>query len=164
MCGSAISNDDKYPIPSAFFFCQALSYLLYRIFDEVDGKHARNIGASSPLGLFFDHGVDAFSVGFQGMIHAKTLQLGNSMFSFLPLATISMIFHVNTAEEYYNGSLILQEFNGVTDGSILLYGILIVAGCCGPDIYLTQLGNGWKVNDIIAMIIIVSQTGMALYT
>lgn len=107
MCGSSISNDDKYPIPRAYFFCQAFSYLLYRILDEVDGKHARNIGASSPLGLFFDHGVDAFSVGFQGMIHAKTLQLGNSLTAALPLLAISMIFHVNTAEEYYSGSLIL---------------------------------------------------------
>lgn len=29
--------------------------------DNLDGKHARRIGASSPLGLMFDHGCDALT-------------------------------------------------------------------------------------------------------
>jgi ethanolaminephosphotransferase len=37
---------------------------MYRIFDELDGKQARKTGSSSPLGLLFDHGCDAFSIGF----------------------------------------------------------------------------------------------------
>ena len=67
-----------------------------------------------------------------------------------------MIFHVNTAEEYYSGSLILQEFNGVTDGSLILYAVLIAAGTCGTDIFLTEVGNGWKVNDLVVLVIAVS--------
>ena len=105
--GSGMNDDPKYPIASAFFFCQAACYFCYRILDECDGKHARATGNSSPLGLFIDHGVDAFSVPFQGMIHAKTLQLGGSFWCWGTLAAISLIFHVNTAEEYYSGILVL---------------------------------------------------------
>ena len=36
-----------------------LFYFLYYIFDLCDGKHARNTGNSSPLGLLMDHGCDA---------------------------------------------------------------------------------------------------------
>jgi len=34
------------------------------MFDEMDGKQARRSGNSSPLGLIFDHGCDAMTVGF----------------------------------------------------------------------------------------------------
>lgn len=164
MCGSGMSADQKYPIPSAFFFCQALCYFVYRLLDECDGKQARKTGNSSALGLFLDHGVDAFSVGFQGMIHAKTMQLGSSIFDFSALAIISLIFHVNTAEEYYSGTLVLQELNGVTDGSVILYSILVIAGVYGTDIFLTPVMYGWKVNDIFNLFVIVSQGGMTIYT
>lgn len=162
--GPSMSNDPKNPIPKAYFLCQAASYFVYRILDEVDGKHARNIKNSSPLGLFFDHGVDAFSVGIQGMIHTRTMQFGNCIYGFSSLAAISMIFHVNTAEEYYSGILVLQEFNGVTDGSIILYTVLIVAGTLGNDIFLIEVYNGWKIKEIIGLFVTLSQSGIALYT
>lgn len=71
--GAKMNDEDPREIPSLWFYGQAISYFIYRLLDEIDGKHARNTGQSSPLGLFFDHGVDAFSVGFQGIIHARTL-------------------------------------------------------------------------------------------
>lgn len=71
-CGSSFSNDKDHPIPSWFFLMQALFYFMYRMFDEMDGKQARRTGNSSPLGLLFDHGCDAFSMGFQLMVGAKS--------------------------------------------------------------------------------------------
>ena len=71
------------------------------------------------------------------------------MMTMIILMTIQLIFHINTAEEYYSGSLVLLECNGVTDLSFVLYSILIVAGIYGTDIYLTEVCKGWKVNDII---------------
>lgn len=75
-----------------------------------------------------------------------------------------MIFHVNTAEEYYSGILVLQELNGVTDGSIILYTVLIVAGTIGNDIFLMEVYNGWKIKEIIGLFVTLSQSGVALYT
>ena len=46
-------------------------YLAYRILDEMDGKQARKTGNSSPLGLLFDHGCDAFTTALLTIMAAK---------------------------------------------------------------------------------------------
>jgi ethanolaminephosphotransferase len=62
--GTNLENDQERPITKWFFFLAAFCYFMYRMFDELDGKQARKTGSSSPLGLLFDHGCDAFSIGF----------------------------------------------------------------------------------------------------
>lgn len=46
-------------IPRWVFLFNAVATLIYQTFDNMDGKQARRVGASSPLGLLFDHGCDA---------------------------------------------------------------------------------------------------------
>ena len=48
--------------PRWVFYAMALAMFLYQSFDNCDGKQARRTGTSSPLGEFFDHGVDALVV------------------------------------------------------------------------------------------------------
>jgi len=55
-------------IPSWFCYVHAVTYFLYRLLDEMDGKQARRTGNSSPLGLLFDHGCDCFAVGLQNIM------------------------------------------------------------------------------------------------
>jgi len=73
-----------------------------------------------------------------------------------------MIFHTITSEEYYTGFLVLKELNGVTDGSIILYTILIVAGIFGNDIFHIEVAYGWHVREIISFIVTFTQLGMCL--
>ena len=56
------TNFEGYVSPG-FNIGMGISYLIYRILDEMDGKQARRTGNSSPLGLLFDHGCDAFTAG-----------------------------------------------------------------------------------------------------
>jgi len=63
MCGTHMQNQKGYDIPRWFYLVEAFSYFLYRMLDEMDGKQARRTGNSSPLGLLFDHGLDAFTMG-----------------------------------------------------------------------------------------------------
>lgn len=62
--GTKFENQAANPVPKWFFFFQAFCYFMYRLLDEMDGKQARKTGQSSPLGLLFDHGLDAFSMNF----------------------------------------------------------------------------------------------------
>jgi ethanolaminephosphotransferase len=48
-------------VPPLFCICIGIAYFLYMICDNTDGKHARNTGTSSPLGMLFDHGIDSFT-------------------------------------------------------------------------------------------------------
>lgn len=50
-------------MPYWVFAAEAFCYFMYRMLDEMDGKQARRTGNSSPLGLIFDHGCDAFAIG-----------------------------------------------------------------------------------------------------
>jgi len=69
--GTKFENEVNNPIPQWFFFFYPFCYFWYRMFDEMDGKQARRTGNSGPLGLLFDHGCDAFSMGFNCMVVAK---------------------------------------------------------------------------------------------
>lgn len=53
--------------------------------------------------------------------------------------------------------MVLKKFNGVSDGSILLYGILLVAGIAGNDVFLIEVAYGWHVKEIIGFCVTFSQ-------
>ena len=69
--GTKMENEATNLIPSWFFYFEAVAYFTYRMLDEMDGKQARRTGNSSALGMIFDHGCDAFSIGFQLLLSAK---------------------------------------------------------------------------------------------
>ena len=49
-------------LPAWVCILQAVVGLTYQTLDNLDGKQARRTGTSSPLGLLFDHGIDALVV------------------------------------------------------------------------------------------------------
>ena len=49
------------PCPSWVYMSWGVGLFLYQTFDAVDGKQARKLGLSGPLGECFDHGVDALN-------------------------------------------------------------------------------------------------------
>lgn len=48
----------------------------------MDGKHARNTGNSSPLGLLVDHGCDALTTFLYMMSLANILKFSKKLFYF----------------------------------------------------------------------------------
>ena len=130
--GTNLYNDGE-EIPRWFYFLQAVSYFMYRMLDEMDGKQARRTGNSSPLGLLFDHGCDAFSTGILCLVIAKCMQTGNSVaMDLLLIATLSS-FHFCTLEEYYTGGLFLPPFNAISDGSFAFISLFIYCGLFGNE-------------------------------
>ena len=72
--GSSLAGhiDPWYP-----FLC-AGCYTFYVIMDNSDGKQARITGASSPVGMLFDHFCDAICAVLNIYIVEKMLQVGES--------------------------------------------------------------------------------------
>merc|ERR1712226_1725701 len=50
------------PLPSWLYFTAAFSMWFYQTMDCMDGKQARRLGCSTPLGQLFDHGVDCMAL------------------------------------------------------------------------------------------------------
>lgn len=125
--GTSLAGD----MPIWFLYLQAWCYFWGRMLDEMDGKQARRTGNSSPLGMLFDHGCDAFSVGAQVLIYTRFIQVGDNFISpFLVFACVAN-FHFATLEEYYLGELTLPVCNGVSDGSVAIIGMTLFSALIG---------------------------------
>ncbi|KAL9876427.1 ethanolaminephosphotransferase 1 isoform X2 [Glossina fuscipes] len=49
------------PVPAWVWLCTAINIFLAYTLDGIDGKQARRIGLSGPLGELFDHGLDSYT-------------------------------------------------------------------------------------------------------
>lgn len=49
------------PVPNWFWLMAAINIFLAYTLDGIDGKQARRIGLSGPLGELFDHGLDSYT-------------------------------------------------------------------------------------------------------
>ena len=107
--------------------------------DEMDGKQARRTGNSSPLGLIFDHGCDAFSTGLQALVALRTLQIGNNFLAYAVIVMAMAAFHFTTLEEYYVGTLKLPVCNAVSDGSLLIILMYLVTGILGNEFWVMHI-------------------------
>ena len=116
----------------------ALFYTLYILLDYIDGKQARRLNASSPLGLLIDHGTDACTT-FYITIVAGSISYFNNIYQYLLFYfPISLTFFMNTWEEYYKGELILPIVHGVSEGSFYIDILTILGAIYGPSMYNKQ--------------------------
>lgn len=117
--------------------------------DELDGKQARRTGNASPLGLLFDHGFDAMSLGLIAVGTIKVVQIGdNNMAVFLNLMC-GFTFYMATLEEYYTGEMIIGPGNTVTDGSVVLCVGFVLMGIYGNSFWTDTFefsGDKFKYN------------------
>lgn len=70
-----------------FSFC----VFAYQTLDNIDGKQARKTGNSSPLGMLFDHGCDAFGLLFLALSVAKIICLQDEQ-TILYVGFVGVIF------------------------------------------------------------------------
>jgi ethanolaminephosphotransferase len=104
-----------------------ISYFIYRLLDEMDGKQARKTGNSSPLGMLFDHGCDSWTIGFMVTMTAKALMVYDSNMVFLYILECVCLFYFGTLEEYYVGALNLRPGNLLRKR---YYGWMLANICC----------------------------------
>ena len=113
--GTHLYNEDPVydKMPRWLYAMAAIGYFLYRLLDEMDGKQARRTGNSSPLGMLFDHGIDAYTTGIVCLLFCKLSQIGTLGYIFVELSCA--IFYFCTLQEYYQGGLFLPFGNAITD-------------------------------------------------
>ena len=79
--GSSEDPENKgYPTQTNRFliFLYAIGLFIYNTMDNMDGKQARKIGASSSLGLMMDHGCDSLNAYLQSMTLSRIMMMGNA--------------------------------------------------------------------------------------
>ena len=111
--------------PSACFF-SAFCLIVYQTLDAIDGKQARRIGRSSPLGQLFDHGCDSIAVACLNYTLLSLMGVGKEPVKCLVffLGTTSAFYIANWSE--YHTRILPTSCGeiGVTEIEFFF------AGCC----------------------------------
>jgi ethanolaminephosphotransferase len=143
-------------VPNWVFIYFAITLFIYQTFDAVDGKQARRIGMSSPLGQLFDHGCDAVQSGMLSLIIIYILNIGENIFLIRSvLFSTIFIFYIANWAEYFTGVLITSNNGlGVTEIQFVLMFISVLTGIYGREIYNAEF-FGIQANTIIIMFILI---------
>lgn len=139
---STSSSDDAAAVavvvPSWIFAFNCAAMLIYQTLDNMDGRQARRTGASSPLGLLFDHGCDAINsiFGSANWIAAMGLSTQTDALAIWVLIVFPMAaFYIATWEEYFTGKLILPIINGPSEGLILGAALSLTSAIKGAEFW-----------------------------
>mmetsp|Transcript_19618 Transcript_19618/g.36092 ORF Transcript_19618/g.36092 Transcript_19618/m.36092 type:complete len:367 (+) Transcript_19618:5101-6201(+) len=138
------------PIPPNVIYFSTFGVFMYQTLDAVDGKHARAIGAASPLGMLMDHGCDALSSIFitLGLAQAAGLGLGSHLL--LIYLGVQLMFFMATWEEYHTHVCRTQILNwGVTELQFLNMSIVLSTGLFGPGWLRNQVLPGIDIVDVL---------------
>ena len=110
------------------------------------------------MGLLFDHGCDAFVMGLQCLVVAKSVQAGNNTPMLVAYTFAISSFHFSTLEEYYTGGLFLGPGNGISDGSAGVITLFIILGIYGNNWVLQPIaGTGSpQISDLLIYFVAIS--------
>ena len=136
---------------------QAAVGLIYQTLDNLDGKQARRTGTSSPLGLIFDHGIDALVVTLGGLSLAAIFQLGCTWKTLLFWISGASGFYMASWEEYYTNEFDLPPINGPSEGILIFTFFELLTAWKGVGIWTTDnIIPGVQNNVIMVTFIAVS--------
>jgi ethanolaminephosphotransferase len=103
MLGFILKNK---PIPHYMLVYSGLVLIVYNVMDFLDGKQARRLGMSSPLGQLMDHGLDCINSTFIILnVLLLTNSMGNSLRVFVLFMVLMVGFHLAQVEEYITHEL-----------------------------------------------------------
>ncbi|KAA0172532.1 hypothetical protein FNF27_06005 [Cafeteria roenbergensis] len=137
----SLSEEAALEAPAWVAFAAAACLLVYQTLDNMDGKQARRLAMSSPLGLIVDHGCDAIHAGVLGPATAAAV-LGTGSGTWQTAAVFwcgTAPFFTNSWESYHTGTFVLPVVNGPSDGLVLISGAFIAAGVFGTQSFREPL-------------------------
>ncbi|XP_028167672.1 ethanolaminephosphotransferase 1-like [Ostrinia furnacalis] len=140
--------------------CGVCLFLAYNL-DGIDGKQARRLGVSGPLGELFDHGIDSYVVFFIpyglmavfGRDHEFTLP---TLRGLCLVISVCLNFYVSHWEKYSTGTLYLPwGYDLSMWASSMLY---LAPGIYGPAVFRSYIFG--QVTFVQALEVVVHVTGL----
>ena len=100
--------------------------------DNVDGKQARKIQNSTPLGMIMDHGCDALGVICLTAGMARVVCMDDPYVFIWTLIAVQFSFYVSAWCQYWSkGIMILGTVNGVDDGIPIIWACAFISAFFG---------------------------------
>ena len=129
--------------PRIFYLIAAIGLFLGQTLDAIDGKQARRIGASSPIGQLFDHGCDALSGVTINIVAVCTFGLGDMPMVGMLFGVFNYIMvYLANLNEYHTGIMITQVDDfGVTETQLLQILTNLIVFFCPFNPFTITLGQ-----------------------
>jgi len=143
-------NNERYASTSICYI-SAACYFTYQTLDNIDGKLARKLKASSALGFFFDHNLDSYSISTITITGMSIFGLTSSFENNLIYLATTIAFFMTTWEEYVTGVMNLPIFSGVDEGAYVTICIFIISGYYGSDFWTKNELFGFQLKKLIML-------------
>ena len=126
--------------PSWVYINAAICLQIYATLDAADGKQARRLSASSPLGQIFDHGCDAVNLIFIILSSCSAVGLRIGKTTACVIVSMCTCFVAAQLIEYQSNILLAgSKFFGVTEAMLLVTLSSILTALFGVDIWNIEL-------------------------
>lgn len=127
--------------PSTAFLYMALAIFLYIQLDAIDGKQARRLNQSTPLGQLFDHGCDCITLACCLFIATVNCGVGDDTYNCcLCFVLGSSLFYFALFTQYFTGFLMTStEYVGVTEFELFFVLMNIFTAIFGTGVWHVQL-------------------------
>ncbi|KAF7459272.1 cdp-alcohol phosphatidyltransferase superfamily protein [Cryptosporidium felis] len=143
-----------------FYVSIAVSILLflYQTLDAVDGKHARRLKLSSPLGQLLDHGLDSYTTVFFVTIFCAACRMGwsNKYFIFLSVTQLKMLSFIWLECHCKIFRCSSTQYLGVTESQFTVILFTIFSSTDGFELLINSGILNMKYIDIIISMIIIT--------
>jgi len=133
---------------TTLWVCSGL-YFGWMVLDNMDGKQARRLNCSSPLGLLFDHQVDAINVWMTASLVSTAMLYGDSPVTLLLWLIGAIPFFYTTWEELFIGSMDFPCVNGPNEGCLVIGGLLMYTAYAGSEAFVEGKWVGWEVRSVL---------------
>ena len=144
----------KQPAPAWSLVLYASCVFGYQMLDNLDGKQARKIQNSTPLGMIMDHGCDALGVVALGAGITRIICVDYAPLFLWSYVFMVISFYMSAWVLYHsNGIMILGRFNGVDEGIPVIWIAALVSAAFGQQFWtapLNLLGHTVIANELMA--------------
>ena len=153
--------------PSWSLFLYSFCVFWYQMLDNVDGKQARKLGNSTPLGMIMDHGCDGLGVICLTLGMGRVLCVDDPVMTIWTFFFVAFSFYMSAWCQYWsNGLMILGTVNAVDDGIPIIWFCAFISGIHGQDMWkvpVTLFGQTYALNYILAVMIFLSTFGNSTF-
>jgi ethanolaminephosphotransferase len=120
----------------------------------MDGKQARKTKQGSPLGMLFDHGLDAFNA-FITAVNISKLCYAAHFQQAICVTVILTLAYLATIEQYITDYFYLPKINSVNEGLLLLFILQMVGAYIGAPFWRQTPYLGLRWNEYLAISLVV---------
>ncbi|CDJ60733.1 ethanolaminephosphotransferase, putative [Eimeria maxima] len=127
--------------PRWVFLISAALFFLYQTLDAIDGKHARRLGLSSPLGQLMDHGCDIICTTPLTLLGTAIIGggVGLRQYTVLVVSSQFLQFLYTWWELHFGVFYTATGIIGVTEAQLTVILLSVLGGTFGPEMYHIDL-------------------------